>query len=119
MVFFSMRRGVILNIGDVRNVDATLEIGSLSETVTVDATPPPCDRPRAPTITPSETDRLALARRPGHAQTHGRVCERRPDRGRRQCVPHGASRRRQTPAVSRRARAGSGIGAAAALPSQR
>ena len=36
-----VRRGVVLNIGDVRNVDATLDIGAIAETVTVDATPPP------------------------------------------------------------------------------
>ena len=36
-----VRRGVVLNIGDVRNVDVTLEIGAIAETVTVDATPPP------------------------------------------------------------------------------
>jgi hypothetical protein len=36
-----VRRGLILNIGDVRNVDVTLEIGALSETITVEATPPP------------------------------------------------------------------------------
>ena len=36
-----VRRGVVLNIGDVRNVDATLDVGSLAETITVDATPPP------------------------------------------------------------------------------
>jgi len=37
----SVRRGVVLNIGDVRNVDVTLDIGAIAETVTVDATPPP------------------------------------------------------------------------------
>ena len=31
----------MLNIGDVRNVDAALEVGALAETITVDATPPP------------------------------------------------------------------------------
>ena len=36
-----VRRGVVLNIGDVRNVDVTLDIGAIAETVTVDATPPP------------------------------------------------------------------------------
>ena len=36
-----VRRGIVLNIGDVRNVDVTLEIGALAETVTVEATPPP------------------------------------------------------------------------------
>jgi hypothetical protein len=36
-----VRRGVTLNIGDVRNIDVTLEIGSLTETITVEATPPP------------------------------------------------------------------------------
>jgi hypothetical protein len=36
-----VRRGVVLNIGDVRNVDVRLEIGALTETVTVDATPSP------------------------------------------------------------------------------
>jgi hypothetical protein len=36
-----VRRGVVLNIGDVRNVDVSLELGALAETVTVEATPPP------------------------------------------------------------------------------
>ena len=36
-----VQRGVVLNIGDVRNLDVTLEIGSLAETITVEATPPP------------------------------------------------------------------------------
>ncbi|HEU4688622.1 MAG TPA: carboxypeptidase regulatory-like domain-containing protein, partial [Vicinamibacterales bacterium] len=36
-----VRRGVVLSIGDVRNVDVTLEIGALAETITVEATPPP------------------------------------------------------------------------------
>ena len=36
-----VQRGVVLNIGDVRNLDVTLEIGSLEETITVEATPPP------------------------------------------------------------------------------
>jgi carboxypeptidase family protein/TonB-dependent receptor-like protein len=35
------QRGVVLNIGDVRKVDAMLSVGDLSETITVAAAPPP------------------------------------------------------------------------------
>jgi hypothetical protein len=34
------QRGVVLNIGDVRNLDAVLEVGDLAESVTVAAAPP-------------------------------------------------------------------------------
>jgi hypothetical protein len=47
---------------------------------------PTAARTRSPgaqsaTIIPFETDRLALATRPSHAQTRGEFCEDRPDRG--------------------------------------
>ena len=34
------QRGVVLNIGDVRNIDAVLEVGDLAESVTVASTTP-------------------------------------------------------------------------------
>ena len=34
------QKGVVLNIGDVRQVDATLEVGELSQTVTVESAAP-------------------------------------------------------------------------------
>ena len=39
------QRGVVLNIGDVRNLDAVLEVGDLAESVTVAATPPVLSTP--------------------------------------------------------------------------
>jgi hypothetical protein len=36
-----VQQGVTLNIGDVRSVEVRLEVGSVAETITVQATPPP------------------------------------------------------------------------------